>query len=58
VTQTAPLAIFSEFSRPGGFDSALALSAVLILAAGVILIGVKLLGADRAVEAVPEEGAR
>lgn len=51
VTQTAPLAIFSEFSRPGGFVSALALSAVLIVVAGTILIGVKLLGADRAVEA-------
>lgn len=58
VTQTAPLAIFSDFSHPGGFDSALALSAVLIVAAAVILIGVKLLGADRAVEALPEERAR
>ena len=56
VTQTAPLAIFSEFSRPGGFDSALALSAVLIVAAAVILVGVKLLGADRAVEAPRAEG--
>lgn len=51
VTQTAPLAIFSEFSRPDGFTSALALSAVLIVVAAVILVGVKLLGADRAVEA-------
>jgi molybdate transport system permease protein len=50
VTQTAPLAIFSDFSRPGGFDAALALSAVLIVVAALILIGVKLLGADRAVE--------
>jgi molybdate transport system permease protein len=50
VTQTAPLAIFSEFSRPGGFDAALALSAVLIVVAALILVGVKLLGADRAVE--------
>ncbi|MFL5897903.1 MAG: molybdate ABC transporter permease subunit [Solirubrobacterales bacterium] len=50
VTQTAPLAIFSEFSRPGGFVSALALSAVLIVLAGVILVAVKLLGADRMVE--------
>jgi molybdate transport system permease protein len=50
VTQTAPLAIFSEFSRPGGFVSALSLSAVLILVAAAILGSVKLLGADRAVE--------
>jgi hypothetical protein len=52
------LAIFSEFSRPGGFVSALALSAVLILAAALVLIGVKLLGADRAVEDRAGEGAR
>ncbi|MGN6816710.1 MAG: molybdate ABC transporter permease subunit [Solirubrobacterales bacterium] len=51
VTQTAPLAIFSEFSRPGGFVAALALSAVLIVVAGALLLGVKLLGGDRAVEA-------
>lgn len=58
VTQTAPLAIFSEFSRPGGFDAALALSAVLIVASALILIGVKLLGADRAIEDPAAEGAR
>ncbi|HET9185211.1 MAG TPA: molybdate ABC transporter permease subunit [Solirubrobacterales bacterium] len=58
VTQTAPLAIFSEFSRPGGFDSALALSAVLIVVAALILVGVKLLGADRAVEGAAVEGPR
>lgn len=51
VTQTAPLAIFSEFSRPGGFVAALALSAVLIVVAAVVLAGVKLLGGDRAIEA-------
>ncbi|MGN6275905.1 MAG: molybdate ABC transporter permease subunit [Solirubrobacterales bacterium] len=51
VTQTAPLAIFSEFSRPGGFVAALALSAVLIVVAAAILVGVKLLGGDRAIEA-------
>jgi molybdate transport system permease protein len=50
ITRTAPLAIFSDFSEPGGFVSALALSAVLIVAAAVILVAVKLLGADRAVE--------
>ncbi|HEY6551546.1 MAG TPA: ABC transporter permease subunit, partial [Solirubrobacterales bacterium] len=54
VTQTAPLAIFSEFSRAGGFVSALALSAVLILASAALLIGIKLIGGDRAVEGVPE----
>jgi molybdate transport system permease protein len=51
VTRTAPLAIFSEFSRPEGFTAALALSAVLIVVAAAILAGVKLLGLDRAVEA-------
>jgi molybdate transport system permease protein len=54
VTQTAPLAIFSEFSRAGGFVSALALSAVLILVSASLLIGIKLIGGDRAVEGVPE----
>lgn len=58
VTQTTPLAIFSDFSRPGGFVSALALSAVLIAVAAVILIGVKLLAADQAVEGPPLEGGR
>jgi molybdate transport system permease protein len=53
VTQTAPLAIFAKFSEPGGFVGALALSAVLIVVAAVILAGVKLLGADRAVEGAP-----
>jgi molybdate transport system permease protein len=51
VTQTAPLAIFAEFNRPGGFAAALALSAVLIAVAAAILLAVKLLGADRVVEA-------
>jgi molybdate transport system permease protein len=50
VTQTAPLAIFSDFSKPGGFVSALALSAVLILVSAALLLGVKLLGGDRAIE--------
>jgi molybdate transport system permease protein len=58
VTQTAPLAIFSAFSRPGGFDAALALSAVLIVVSALILIGVKLLGADRALEDSAIEGPR
>jgi molybdate transport system permease protein len=50
VTQTAPLAIFAEFSRPGGFVAALALSAVLILVSAVILTAVKLLAGDRGLE--------
>jgi molybdate transport system permease protein len=57
VTQTAPLAIFSAFSRPGGFAAALALSAVLIIVSALILISVKLLGADRAIEAPAGGGA-
>lgn len=48
VTQTAPLAIFAQFSAPGGFVAALALSAVLILVAAVLLVFVKLLGGERA----------
>jgi molybdate transport system permease protein len=47
VTRTAPLAIFSDFAEPGGFVSALALSAVLILVSATLLLGVKLLGGDR-----------
>ncbi|MFN8163364.1 MAG: molybdate ABC transporter permease subunit [Solirubrobacterales bacterium] len=53
VTQTAPLAIFAEFSQPDGFVSALALSAVLILISAALLLAVKLLGGDRALEAGP-----
>jgi molybdate transport system permease protein len=50
VTQTAPLAIFARFNEPDGFVAALALSAVLIAAATAILLAVKLLGGDRAME--------
>lgn len=53
VTQTAPLAIFADFSRPDGFVSALALSALLILVSAALLLGVKLLGGERALEAAP-----
>jgi molybdate transport system permease protein len=52
VTQTAPLAIFAQFNRPDGFVAALALSAVLIVASAALLVAVKLLGADRAVERI------
>jgi molybdate transport system permease protein len=50
ITQTAPLAIFADFSRPDGFVSALALSAVLVLLATVLLATVKFLGGDGALE--------
>jgi molybdate transport system permease protein len=53
VTQTAPLAIFAEFSRPGGFAAALALSAVLILVSAGLLLGVKLLAGESALPAEP-----
>jgi molybdate transport system permease protein len=51
VTQTAPLAIFAEFSRPGGFVGALALSAVLIAVAATLLLATKLLGGIGPIEA-------
>jgi molybdate transport system permease protein len=51
VTQTAPLAIFAEFSRPGGFVAALALSAVLIVIAAALLLSVKLFGGSSPLEA-------
>jgi molybdate transport system permease protein len=50
VTQTAPLAIFARFNEPDGFVAALALSAVLIAAAAAILVAVKLIGGERAME--------
>jgi molybdate transport system permease protein len=53
ITRTAPLTIFAEFSRPGGFVAALALSALLILTSAVLLLAVKLLGGERALEGVP-----
>ncbi|MQA74680.1 MAG: molybdate ABC transporter permease subunit [Solirubrobacterales bacterium] len=42
ITQTAPLAIFAQFSRD--FPAALALSAVLVAVSGALLLSVKLLG--------------
>jgi molybdate transport system permease protein len=42
ITQTAPLAIFAQFSRD--FDAALALSAVLVALSAALLLTVKLLG--------------
>jgi molybdate transport system permease protein len=56
ITRTAPLAIFADFSEPGGFVSALALSAVLIIVSAALLLGVKLLGGDRPLAG--EEAAR
>ncbi len=58
VTQTAPLAIFSDFSKPGGFVSALALSAVLILVSAALLLGVKLLGGEQTIEGVTGRAGR
>ncbi len=52
VTQTAPLAIFAEFSRPDGFISALALSGVLIVVSGALLLSVKLIGGERSLKGV------
>jgi molybdate transport system permease protein len=51
VTQTAPLAIFAQFNTPGGFVGALALSAVLIAVSAALLISVKLIGGERALDA-------
>ena len=48
VTRTAPLAIFSYFGEPGGFVSALALSAVLILFGNAVALGE--FGGDRPLE--------
>ncbi len=48
ITQTAPLAIFARFGTD--FTAALALSAVLIAVAGAILLSVKLLSGERALE--------
>jgi molybdate transport system permease protein len=42
ITQTAPLAIYASFARD--FPAALALSAVLVVASGALLLSVKLLG--------------
>ncbi len=50
VTQTAPLAIFSRFSDPNGFNQAIALSVVLIIVSAALLMAVKLTGGDRTLE--------
>ncbi|HEY0391569.1 MAG TPA: ABC transporter permease [Solirubrobacterales bacterium] len=50
ITRTAPLAIFADFSRPDGFVSALALSAVLIVVSAALLLSVKLFGGEGALE--------
>lgn len=50
VTETAPLAIFAQFTQPGGYVAALALSAVLILVSAALLLAVKLLGGERSLE--------
>jgi len=48
ITQTAPLAIFADFSTD--FTAALALSAVLIAVAGALLLSVKLIVGERALD--------
>lgn len=50
MTQTAPLAIFSRFSDPNGFNQAIALSVVLIIVSAALLMAVKLTGGDKALE--------
>ena len=42
ITQTVPLAIYDRFSTE--FESALALSAVLVAVSGALLLSVKLVG--------------
>src|SRR5207253_2089284 len=46
VTQTAPLAIYSEF--PTDFPAALALSAILVIVSAAVLIAVKLVAGSTA----------
>jgi molybdate transport system permease protein len=41
-TQTLPLAIYSEFNRSGGFDTALAIGALLVVMSLAILLSTKL----------------
>lgn len=41
-TQTLPLAIYAEFNRPGGFDTALAIGALLVVVSVAILLSTKL----------------
>jgi molybdate transport system permease protein len=50
ITQTAPLAIYNEFS--GDFAAALALSAVLVLVSAAVLVAVKLVAEPRALRGV------
>jgi molybdate transport system permease protein len=51
VTQTAPLAIYAQFSND--FDAALALSAVLVAVSGAILLSVKLVHGAEALGGAP-----
>jgi molybdate transport system permease protein len=41
-TQTLPLAIYAEANRPGGFTTALAIGALLVVVSGAILLSAKL----------------
>jgi molybdate transport system permease protein len=51
ITQTVPLAIYDRFSTD--FDSALALSAVLVAVSGAILLSVKLVRGGEALGFAP-----
>ena len=53
ITQTVPLAIYDRFSTD--FDSALALSAVLVAISGAILLSVKLVGGSGALGQRPAD---
>ena len=41
VTQTLPLAIYAQFDVVGGFDTALAMSALLVLVSAALLVSLK-----------------
>jgi len=50
ITRTASLEIFATFNSPNGFTAALALSGVLIAVSGALLLTVKLVTGERALE--------
>ena len=56
ITQTVPLAIYDRFSTD--FDSALALSAVLVAVSAAILLSVKLVGGSDALGGWSENRSR
>ena len=50
VTRTASLEIFATFNTPNGFTAALALSGVLVAVSGALLLAVKLVAGERALD--------